>query len=75
MRRAALVKAPAAVPKQVRGAFGLAHSARAVRGLSDGSPSTAGVAGHYSGGWDAAEGRPEGAGSMAWDNGILCEPC
>ena len=39
-------------------------------GLSDGSPSTEGVDGVYSGGWDEAHARPHGLGTMAWANGI-----
>lgn len=41
-----------------------------VTGLEDGSPSTAGVGGRYSGDWDAAAARPHGFGVMRWDNGI-----
>eukprot|EP00756_Hemistasia_phaeocysticola_P054967 Hpha_TRINITY_DN30884_c0_g1::TRINITY_DN30884_c0_g1_i1::g.155608::m.155608 len=54
------------------------HFAGDLRGLDDGSPSTAGVAGRYVGGWrklsEAASaglpGLPEGRGRMEWENGI-----
>ena len=42
-----------------------------VADLDDGSPSTVGVAGHYSGGWDEAAGRAHGFGVMTWENGIV----
>ena len=42
----------------------------ALDGLDDGSPSTIGVSGHYSGGWDGAAGVPHGFGVMKWANGI-----
>ena len=38
--------------------------------LDDGSPSTVGIPGEYSGGWDDAAGLPHGYGRMQWDNGI-----
>lgn len=38
--------------------------------LDDGSESTLGVEGQYSGFWDKKKSRPHGAGTMAWDNGI-----
>ena len=45
----------------------------ALNGLSDGSPSTDGVDGVYTGGWDARDGRPQGRGEMKWENGITYE--
>ena len=47
--------------------------ARPVSGLDDGSPSTRGVDGTYTGDWDASECRPHGWGAMAWENGITYE--
>jgi hypothetical protein len=41
-----------------------------VSALDDGSPSTAGIGGVYSGSWDHATGRPHGYGVMRWSNGI-----
>ena len=39
--------------------------------LDDGSPSTQGVAGSYTGQWRAGgTGCPHGVGTMAWDNGV-----
>jgi hypothetical protein len=39
--------------------------------LDDGSPSTVGVSGRYTGSWNLALGRPDGGpGVMRWDNGI-----
>jgi hypothetical protein len=42
-------------------------------GLGDGSPSTQGVDGQYSGEWDLENHRPHGWGVMRWDNGITYE--
>ena len=41
-----------------------------LRDLDDGSPSTVGVAGVYRGGWDEERMRPEGWGTMVWENGV-----
>ena len=41
-----------------------------VTGLDDDSPSTRGVAGQYTGGWDEASSKPQGFGKMVWENGI-----
>ena len=42
-------------------------------GLDDGSESTIGQDGHYSGGWSATAATPHGQGTMIWDNGISYE--
>jgi hypothetical protein len=43
-----------------------------ISGLDDGSESTLGQDGHYTG-WSAAAAAPHGRGTMVWDNGITYE--
>ena len=40
-----------------------------VSGLDDGSESTLGQDGKYTGSWDSCAARPQGQGKMVWDNG------
>ena len=69
----AVVDSVGELPRELRSTFTFVsehfHDGR-VNGLCDGSPSTEGVGGEYTGGWDTSEGRPEGRGVMRWANGI-----
>lgn len=62
------------LPPSLRQAFVFVsdrHFEGTLDALSDGSPSTDGVGGHYSGGW--WNGQPHGLGVIQWSNGISFE--
>ena len=64
----------ASLPPSLRHAFVFVsdrHYEGSLDALHDGSPSTEGVGGHYSGGW--SNGKPHGLGLMQWSNGISFE--